>query len=157
MTISVFSLYVYDRRGTCIFFNEWTDAIDAAACSKDVETQTQTQSRQRPDIFLVFGLLFELKTLADKLSPTEMKEGLQSFSTDKYTLHHFQTATGLRFVLNTPPSDLRAKREARAALIHIYTDLYINHVVKNPLHVPGSVVECPVFKEHVNSYILGLR
>jgi hypothetical protein len=156
MPLSAFSLYVYDRRGGCIFFSEWPDVIDAAS-GQDAQTQKDPSQRQRPDTFLVFGLLFELKTLAGKLSPTDMKEGLQSFSTDKYTLHHFQTATGLRFVLTTPPSDLRAKREARAALIHIYTDLYVNLVVKNPLHVPGSVVECPVFKDQVNSYVVGLR
>lgn len=153
MTLSAFSLYVYDRRGACIFFHEWTDIIDSGS-PQDAPT---TQPRQRPDIFLVFGLLFELKTLAAKLSPTDMKEGLQSFSTNKYTLHHFQTATGLRFVLNTPPSDLRAKREARTALIHIYAQLYVNLVVKNPLYVPGSAIECPVFKDEVSSYVVGLR
>jgi hypothetical protein len=47
-------------------------------------------------------MLFSLKDLASKLSPTP-NESLHCIKTNNFTLHHFQTLSGLMFVLNTDP------------------------------------------------------
>ena len=44
-------------------------------------------------------------------------EGLNHLRTNAYTLHHFETPTGLRFVLNT---DNSMAADMRAHLRHIY-------------------------------------
>lgn len=45
-------------------------------------------------------MLFSLKDLASKLSPAQ-GESLHCIKTDTFTLHHFESLTGLMFVLNS--------------------------------------------------------
>ncbi len=47
-------------------------------------------------------MLFSLKDLASKLSPTP-GENMHVVKTNSFTLHHFQSLSGLMFVLNTKP------------------------------------------------------
>lgn len=48
-----------------------------------------------------FGMLFSLKDLVSKLSPSPFVEGLHTVKTNSFTLHHFQSVTGMVFVLNS--------------------------------------------------------
>lgn len=50
-----------------------------------------------------FGMVFSLKDLAMKLSPTNSTDGLHTLKTNSFTLHHFQTLSGLVFVINSSP------------------------------------------------------
>ena len=50
-----------------------------------------------------FGMVFSLKDLAMKLSPTNSVDGLHTLKTNSFTLHHFQTLSGLIFVINSSP------------------------------------------------------
>lgn len=45
-------------------------------------------------------MLFSLKDLASKLSPTP-GENLHCVKTNAFTLHHFESMTGLVFILNS--------------------------------------------------------
>ena len=51
-----------------------------------------------------------------------------------YRLHYFESASGLRFVLTT---DLAAT-DMREALRHIYSQIYVECLTKNPLYRPES-------------------
>jgi len=58
-----------------------------------------------------FGMLFSLKDLASKLSPpSQGKENLHTIKTNAFTLHHFESISGLVFVLNTDP-EIPSKRK----------------------------------------------
>jgi hypothetical protein len=48
-------------------------------------------------------MLFSLKDLSSKLSPTQSQEGLHTVKTNAFTLHHFESLTGMVFILNTDP------------------------------------------------------
>ena len=48
-------------------------------------------------------MLFSLKDLSSKLSPTAGAEGLHTVKMNTFTLHHFESFTGMMFVLNTAP------------------------------------------------------
>lgn len=48
-------------------------------------------------------MIFSLKDLATKLSPTNSIDGLHTLKTNTFTLHHFQTLSGLMFVINSSP------------------------------------------------------
>lgn len=50
---------------------------------------------------LMFGMLYSLKELTSKISPSEGDQGLHIMKTDTYTLHHFESVTGMIFILNT--------------------------------------------------------
>lgn len=47
-------------------------------------------------------MLFSLKDLASKLSPSQ-GENLHVVKTDNFTLHHYQSLSGFVFVINTRP------------------------------------------------------
>lgn len=53
---------------------------------------------------LMFGMLYSLKDLAAKLAPSVGPEGLHTVKTNSYTLHHFESVTGLSFIMNSDPS-----------------------------------------------------
>ena len=48
-------------------------------------------------------MLFSLKDLVTKLSPVNSIEGLHVLKTNNFTLHHFQSLTGLIFIINSTP------------------------------------------------------
>jgi hypothetical protein len=48
-------------------------------------------------------MLFSLKDLSSKLSPSQGSEGLHTVKTNSFTLHHFESITGMMFVINTDP------------------------------------------------------
>lgn len=48
-------------------------------------------------------MLFSLKDVSSKLSPSPGVDGLHTVKTNTFTLHHFESLTGMMFVLNTAP------------------------------------------------------
>jgi hypothetical protein len=127
-------------------------------------------------------MLFSLKDLASKLSPTQ-GENMHVIKTNMFTLHHFQSVSGLMFVLNTKP-DIPGKFKpthadgfviawqfnvALAVSRHIWIDLYnalqnvysnifIDFVARNPLYnfKNDEPISCPLFAAKVDEYLLTL-
>ncbi|XP_054912292.1 uncharacterized protein LOC129376733 isoform X3 [Poeciliopsis prolifica] len=77
--MTVHNLYIFDRNGSCLFYNEW-NRKKQAGISKDERIPR--------------------------------KDGFLSFQTSKYRLHYYETASGLKFVMNT---DLSEQRQGHAA------------------------------------------
>ena len=80
--------------------------------------------------------------------------GLHSIQTGASTLHNYETLSGLRFAMYTTndvggadasSSSRRSSAAAesnvsvRDALQHIYTELWVESVIKSPLYRPGEM------------------
>ncbi|KAM3590459.1 uncharacterized protein V6R79_010123 [Siganus canaliculatus] len=137
--MTVHNLYIFDRNGGCLFYNEW-NRKKQAGISKDEEFK------------LMFGMLFSIRSFVSKMSPLDMKDGFLSFQTSKYRLHYYETPSGLRFVMNT---DLSVSN-ARETLQHIYSNLYVEFVVKNPVCDATQSLESELFSSRLDAFIRAL-
>jgi hypothetical protein len=66
------------------------------------------------------GMLAATQELTRQFSPRKPSEGLQVIRTNTFTLHHLETLSGLRFVLNTDND----AGDLRPLLRHIYGSLW---------------------------------
>ena len=100
---------------------------------------------------LIFGMLFSVKEMVDKLAPRKNDDGILAIKTDSYTLHQYETLTGYRFVLITD----NAAGDLRQNLHHIYAQLWVECVVKSPMQdlSTGKRVGSPLFEQQLNAYV----
>jgi hypothetical protein len=80
-------------------------------------------------------MIFSLKDLTAKLSPSESVDGLHIMKTNSFTLHHFQSLSGLVFIINSSP-------EIQG--MNIY---FILHIMKygNPFYFKIYIKPCNIF------------
>jgi hypothetical protein len=118
----------------------------------------------QPAVLLQLLVLFHLppskfmcyffKELVSKMkSPSAVDDGLHCLKTDKFTLHHYETQSGLRFVLNTDPQT----PDLRSSLLDVY-GLFVDLVAKNPSYDPASEepFDSPMFEKALGDYLEGL-
>lgn len=138
--MTVHALYLFDRNGTCLCYREWSRALKVHSEEDDQKT--------------MFGMLFALRNFTIKLSSTATNGTPRYFATDSYALHYFETPTGLRFVLTTS-KDFGSVDIARH-LREIYSEIYVEFVVKNPLYVRGSPIKSELFQSKLDAYVESL-
>lgn len=90
--------------------------------------------------------------IVNKLTPQNGMPGFHACQTNKFKLNYFETASGLRFVLNT---DLQAG-DMRECLRHIYGGLYVEYASKNALYKLGEPLDNELFVQSVDQYIRSL-
>lgn len=80
--------------------------------------------------------------------------GLHALKTGSYTLHHLETGSGLRFVLNTDNN----AGDLRPNLRHLYSSIFVEYVAKHPQYNPvdGSPIRLPAFDAQLEKYLGGL-
>ena len=150
----IYNFYLYDRRGNCLFYREWSRPFNSLADNPDEDKR------------LVYGLLFSLKSSIQKLSGVQdgnteninqNNDTLATLSTDTFTLHHIETPSGLRFVLIT---DNSLKKNLRPQLWYIYANIYVTYVVKSYTYKPSEgavfIPKDSQFSEKLEEYIQSL-
>ncbi|XP_030043763.1 trafficking protein particle complex subunit 1 [Microcaecilia unicolor] len=137
--MTVHNLYIFDRNGVCLHYSEW-NRKKQASISKEEEYK------------LMYGMLFSIRSFVSKMSPVDMKDGFLSFQTSKYKLHYYETPTGLKIVMNT---DLGVNN-MRETLHQIYSSIFVEYVVKNPLCSLNQPIQSELFHAKLDSFIRGL-
>jgi hypothetical protein len=67
-------------------------------------------------------------------------------------LHYFESGSGIRFVITSDPHIPSLQKE----LWKIYSDFYVEYVIKNPLYQLGDSIDCPQFLNAVERYLMSL-
>ena len=140
---NVHNFYIFNKKGACLYCREWHRPHNPLADKPDEDKK------------LVFGLLFSLKQFAQSLAPpTSQDNDVQCFSTSKFMLHSFETPSGYKFVLNTTLKvGSAANTYIPACLKHVYTEIFLKYVIKNPLYRMNTVIRCPLFESALEQYI----
>mmetsp|Transcript_5326 Transcript_5326/g.14834 ORF Transcript_5326/g.14834 Transcript_5326/m.14834 type:complete len:157 (-) Transcript_5326:277-747(-) len=147
-----YNIFFFDRSGQCLYTHEWRRTSSVKQGCGTVEDEYKN----------AFGLFFSLKRLTAALDPSTtskpslmglMKIGegctFHSFTTNVYKFHFLESASGIKIVLNTSPEvgDLREVMQT------IYSSIYVEYVVKNPLYQLGSPFQNDSFTGILNKYI----
>ena len=138
--MTVYNLYIFDRNCTCLYYKQWV-------------RQKDTGISQDEEFKLMYGMIFSIKSLVSRLSTFSAKENFLSYTTTKYKLHCFETPTGLKFVMNTDNSDSVDMVNVQDVLCHIYSKLYVDYVVRNPLYAMGAWINSELFGSELDTYV----
>lgn len=150
----IYSFTIFNRSGRCLFEKEW---VKVALTNEPSELEDLGQERKR----LMFGLIFSLKELIKKVSPTVPMEGLKHYETGAYKLHHFESISGLKFIAITSKD---VGNEFYSTLKYIYASIYVEYVQKNPWCPPREenqagaqgIITCYLFHQRLVTYIESL-
>jgi len=137
------NIYIFNRKGVCLFYKEWN------------RPQFTLEDDPNEDKKLMFGMLFSLKDLAQKMSPEKSDDGIHVIKLGNFNLHHFESLTGITLVLNTSPALL----DLYSHLQHIYSKIFVEYISRNPLYGASSTdpIDCAIFEEHVSNYLTSLN
>ncbi|KAG5673155.1 hypothetical protein PVAND_003223 [Polypedilum vanderplanki] len=134
--MTIYNLYIFDRHGTMLYYAEW-NRVKQSGITRDEESK------------LMYGSLYSIKSFVSKISPLDTREGFLYYKTDKYALHYFETASGLKFVINTDCSSTGVKD----LLQQLYAKVFVEYTVKNPIWTPGTPINSALFKSKLDEFI----
>ncbi len=112
--MTIYTLYVFDRLGNCLYWHQWHQQPAAAAAAlsagqplstdmKAVATNAAGVKKKSAKSIeaekkLMFGLLYSTKMFCKMIAPRKLDETeiepFYSFTTKEYKLHYFETMTG---------------------------------------------------------------
>jgi hypothetical protein len=102
-------------------------------------------------------MLFSLRELVGSLAPESAgKNGgaLHSIKTAAGTLHNYETISGMRIALYTDNNNIDASPSIRTALKYIYTELWVELVLRSPLYVPNNIdIRSTNFEQKLDAYL----
>eukprot|EP00850_Spirogloea_muscicola_P014102 SM000099S25208 [mRNA] locus=s99:271621:272722:+ [translate_table: standard] len=166
----IHAVYVFDRAGVCLYYRAWRRPHAPLSAAEDRK--------------LMFGLLFSLKSFAAKMDPAAPPSVLlppplpplrlqpnageggpsppaplgrgcsfRAFRTNTYKLSFLESPSGIKIVLISEPR----MGDMREPLKHIYSRIYAECIVKNPLHTPGQPFSCELFATTLDQYVKTLQ
>ncbi|XP_076435800.1 trafficking protein particle complex subunit 1-like isoform X2 [Babylonia areolata] len=127
--MTVYDFYLFDRNGNCLYYAEW-NRKHQPGISKEEEFK------------LMYGMIFSIKSFINRISPKDVK----------YKLHFYETPSGLKFIMNT---DLNVGN-IRDVLQQMFSSIYVEYVVKNPLTELGEPITSELFRTKMDDYVRGL-
>ena len=142
--MKLFNFYIFTRSGACLYYREWERPQNTLHDDLDEERK------------LVFGMLYSLKDFTTKLSPISSSGSaspchLQVIKTKTFCLHHYESTTGLMFVLNSDAET--ASQHSR--LEHIYKNIYIDYIARNPMYQlqKNDAISSVIFDTKLEEYL----
>ncbi|XP_037810974.1 trafficking protein particle complex subunit 1 isoform X2 [Lucilia sericata] len=122
--------------GTLMYYAEWNRTKKSGLT-------------QEEEAKLTYGMLSSIKSFVSKISPHDPREGFLFYKTNKYALHYLETPSGLKFVLNTDVNAVNVKE----LLQQIYSKIWVEYVVRDPLWNPGTPVTSELFQTKLDELI----
>ncbi|ODQ65572.1 snare-like protein [Nadsonia fulvescens var. elongata DSM 6958] len=157
--MTIYNLYIFDRHCSCIFHRQWHgDLPEVTASSTTAATRLSplATNSHEDNVKLVFGSVFSLRNMTQKLTLDGQTNAFVSFQTSKYKLHYYEPLSGIKMVMLTDPQCTNLKQ----VLQQIYAGLYVEFVVKNPLspleYLEGEQIDNEFFVAGLDLFVRGL-
>jgi len=143
--MGVHSFLIFDRKGKTLFAKRYGKA-EAESISDEAALEEQRK--------LVFGMLFSLREVLQSLSPTK-DPALHSVQTGASTIHNYEANSGLRVAVYMATSSNPVEGHAiRQALEHVYTELWVQCVIRSPLYRPTEGnISATNFEQKLDEYL----
>ncbi|KKA28275.1 hypothetical protein TD95_001862 [Thielaviopsis punctulata] len=149
--MTVYSFYIFDRHTECVYNRSWA-APDPLTPGSPPPLPVKRSTAD--DAKLIFGTVFSLRNMVRKLGGDD--DAFVSFRTGQYKLHYYETPANLRFVMLTDAQ----QPSMRNVLHQIFINLWVEHVVKNPIapveHKGGAGVKNEMFEMTLDRFIKSL-
>lgn len=145
--MTIYAFYIFDRHCNCIYSREYAPGNDFGTLNKNNESDMAK---------LLFGMVYSLKNLAQKLGSANSANFLRSFSTGYYRVHFLESLSNFKFAL---VSDLTVDC-LQDILWHLYSDIFVKTVALNaltPVEFGESKVTNGNFVAQSDAYLRSLR
>ncbi|XP_030377090.1 trafficking protein particle complex subunit 4 [Scaptodrosophila lebanonensis] len=100
---------------------------------------TRPKMTTNEKIFLA-SMFYQLYAMACQLSPEPKSSGIESLEADTFTLHCFQTLTGVKFIVISETG-----LNGMDLLLRKIYELYSDYVLKNPFYSLEMPIRCELF------------
>lgn len=80
------------------------------------------------------------------------ENGFYRYTTDSYQVFHLESSTGYKFALTCD----KDAGDLRGALWTLYSDLFTDFALKNPLYIPGTPIRNTGFITAVDGFVRSL-
>lgn len=134
--MTVYSIHIFNKTGACMYEKEW-------------KRSKKSSLPKEQELKLMFGMIHSINSFVSKMSPTDFKDGFLSYATSAYKLHFYETPTGLKFVFTTDVST----GNMRDMLRKLYSKVYVEYVVRNPLIGLDVPIESSLFDNKLEEYL----
>ncbi|KAL9647410.1 hypothetical protein ABK040_006773 [Willaertia magna] len=135
----LYSLCIFNKNGESIFYREWNTS---ERYKKAGESKLESQLK------LMYGFVFSMKRFVEGIA-AKPNGSFQSFKTNNYKMHFYESPTGVKFILLTDPSVGNIQNN----LLDIYTKFYVELVVFNPMQKPHEPINNSLFVKHLDKHL----
>mmetsp|Transcript_2576 Transcript_2576/g.3721 ORF Transcript_2576/g.3721 Transcript_2576/m.3721 type:complete len:149 (+) Transcript_2576:2-448(+) len=138
-TNQIIAFYIYDKNGNNMFYREWN-----------------REKRDQYHFKNTYNIVSVLKTTCPMFSPPQ-KEGLfESFVTQQYKLHFYESPTRYSFIVLTGVKVATLSQQ----MSNFYREVFVPYVIRNPAYKfpkdfaePLPVINSEKFGEAVDSSV----
>ena len=133
--MTLYNFYLFNPKGECICYKEW-------------RRDNKREITQDGEFKLIYGLILSLRSFAQRISTKDGQQYIKFFQTSGYKMNYMETATGLKFVLNSDPDALGIPELLRS----IYS-IFVEAVVNNPLINTDSNIQSQLFHSRLDELV----
>lgn len=131
--MGVKSIYILNKAGGLIFQRDFGDSLNKLDSN---------------DYLVIAGTLHSVHAITTRISPVAGSSGLTVMETPSFSLHIFQSQTGIKFMILTDRQQYGI--DSIASRIH---QLYSDYVMKNPFYTLEMPIRCEKFDRYLGAYI----
>ena len=155
----IYSLLIY-RGKSIVHYEDFQAGTDDNALLS-FSPKVQDNNKQH-NLRLIMGMIAGVTGMISMLSGPGSTNTFESFTTPEYRLDYYETVSGYKFVVMSPPNPHVDPVDVRADFDRLYSLLFVPLVIRNPLFDPVNPTgdlrhsHCLAFVEELRNHFRSL-